>query len=213
MGLVSQVFDESTLASLQGPPRRRPRALLHHRREHLAQRAADVPAHRDRLDRAGPQRQPDQHPRARRAGRRPRRRRSASSTCRRQRAGRRPTTPAWSPRCWRTTPTCSLEENAAEVLPELRGAFSLRLDGREHPVRRPRPAGHPAAGARPARARLGGRLGDRGARHRRRLLHPRGRARRDGRRSTRTACAAAASPRPPPSTACSSSSTSPAPTP
>ncbi len=82
-------------------------------------------------------------------------------------------------------PDSSVEERAIEVLPKLRGAFSLRLDGRDDAVRRPRPAGHPAAGARPARARLGGRQRDRRARHRRRVLHPRGRARRDGRRSTR----------------------------
>ena len=58
----------------------------------------------------------------------------------------------------RTTPTSRSRRPRCEVLPQLRGAFSLRLHGRGHPVRRPRPAGHPPAGARPARARLGGRL-------------------------------------------------------
>ena len=68
MGLVSQVFDESTLDSLKGHL-----AIGHSRysttgASHLAQRAADVPAHRGRLHRARPQRQPDQHPRAARDG-------------------------------------------------------------------------------------------------------------------------------------------------
>ena len=65
----------------------------------------------------------------------------------------------------------------------------LRLHGREHPVRRPRPPGRPPAGARPARARLGGRQRDRRAGHRRRALRPRDRARRADRASTSTACA------------------------
>ena len=43
------------------PPRHRPRALLHHRVEHLAQRAAGLPRGRRRRLRARPQRQPHQH--------------------------------------------------------------------------------------------------------------------------------------------------------
>ena len=35
----------------------------------------------------------------------------------------RPTTPAWSPRCWPHHPDTSLEQRALEVLPQLRGAF------------------------------------------------------------------------------------------
>ena len=62
------------------------------------------------------------------------------------------------------------------------GRLLLRLDGRAHAVRRPRPAGHPAPGPRPARAGLGDRLRDRRPRHRRCVVHPRDRARRDGRR-------------------------------
>ena len=50
------------------------------------------------------------------------------------------------------------------------------LHGRAHALRGPRPAGHPPARARPAGARLGGRLRDRGARHRRGVLRPRDRA-------------------------------------
>ena len=44
LGLVAQVFDEPTLASLQRPPRDRPHPLLDHRRRHLGER----PAHRFR---------------------------------------------------------------------------------------------------------------------------------------------------------------------
>ena len=80
-------------------------------------------------------------------------------------------------------------------------------------VRRPRPAGHPAAGPRPARARLGGRQRGRRARHDRCPRRPRGRARR-ARRHRRERPAL------PPvrrsrrrRAACSSTSTSPAPTP
>ena len=65
-------------------------------------------------------------------------------------------------------PDRSLEQAALEVLPQLRGAFSLVFMDEDDAVRRARPAGHPAAGARPARARLGGGQRDRGAGHRRR---------------------------------------------
>ena len=57
------------------------------------------------------------------------------------------------------------------------GRLLVRLHGRDHAVRRPRPAGHPAAGAGPARERLGGRQRGRRARHRRGPRRPRGRAR------------------------------------
>ena len=102
-GLAGLRRDDARLA--QGPPRDRPRALLHDRRQHLAERPADVPAHRRRLDRARPQRQPDQH------------RTSCAEMVAdlpgpageldltRGRRRRRPTTPAWSPRCSPTTPT------------------------------------------------------------------------------------------------------------
>ena len=122
MGLVSQVFDESTLDSLKGHL-----AIGHSRysttgASHLAERPADVPAHRRRLHRARPQRQPDQHPRAARTW---------SPTC--------PAPPA-SSRCKPASrastndtslvtallahhPDTSLEQRALEVLPQLRGAF------------------------------------------------------------------------------------------
>ena len=75
----------------------------------------------------------------------------------------------------------TVEEAAPRVLPKVKGAFSLCLHGRAHALRRPRPAGHPPAGARPSGARLGGGLRDRRPGHLRRQLHPRDRARRDGR--------------------------------
>jgi amidophosphoribosyltransferase len=99
-----------------------------------------------------------------------------------------------------------------EVLPQLRGAFSLVwMD--EHPVRGARPAGHPPAGARPPRARLGRRERDPRAGHRRRVVRPRDRARRAGRdRRGRPAFTQRfAEPQQPPA-ASSSTSTSPAPT-
>ncbi len=163
-----------------GSPRGRARALLDHRREHLAQRPADVPAHRDRLDRAGAQRQPDQHPRARRQGR------SAGRGLRRARHpgqgrphGHQRHQPGHG--APRAPPRHEPGGERRPGPPRAPRRLLVRLDGREHPVRRPRRAGRPAAGPRPARARLGGRLRDRRPRHRRRVLHPRGRARRDGR--------------------------------
>ena len=75
-------------------------------------------------------------------------------------------------------PDRSLEQAALEVLPQLRGAFSLVFMDEDDAVRRARPAGHPAAGAGPAGARLGGGQRDRRARHRRRRAGPRDRARR-----------------------------------
>ena len=63
----------------------------------------------------------------------------------------------------------SVEQAAMEVLPQIEGAFSLVVHGRAHALRRPRPAGRPPARARPARPRLGRHVRDGGARHRRRL--------------------------------------------
>ena len=95
-------------------------------------------------------------------------------------------------------PDLSLEAAALEVLPPLRGRLLAGLHGRDHAVRRARPAGRPAAGARPARARLGGRHRDRGARHRRRVVRPRGRARRADRDRRARPADRSASPRPTP---------------
>ena len=106
MGLVSQVFDEATWPRLRG------HLAIGHARysttgaERLGERPADLPLHRHRRDRAGPQRQPDQHPRAgaarRRAGRSVRRAApgwgAPDAVDVRHRPGR--------PRCSRATPTC-----------------------------------------------------------------------------------------------------------
>ena len=83
------------------------------------------------------------------------------------------------------------------------------LHGRGDPVRRPRPPGHPAAGARPARARLGGGQRDRRPGHRRRLLRPRGRSRGADRRGRQRSAQPDVRRRRSPRAACSSTSTSP----
>ena len=88
-----------------------------------------------------------------------------------------------------------------------------RLHGRDHALRRPRPAGHPAARARPAGPRLGRGQRDRGAGHRRRLLHPGDRAGRAHRHRRGRPARRSASPRPSPRAASSSTSTWPARTP
>src|SRR5699024_6423439 len=93
----------------------------------------------------------------------------------------------------------TLTETALEMLPQVRGAFSLAFmtedtlyaardpqrtgnapaaarrlppggHDRRHPLRRPRPAGDPATGAGPAGTRLGGHLRNRGFGHHRRCL-------------------------------------------
>ena len=69
-----------------------------------------------------------------------------------------------------------LHAAAMELLPDPARRVLPGLLRREHPVRRPRPARHPPAGAGPAGPRLGGRLGDRCPGHRRCVVRPRGRA-------------------------------------
>ena len=64
MGLVSQVFNEQTLQHPLRPAGHRPRALLHHRLQRVAERAADPPRPQRRRHRPGPQRQPGEHRRA-----------------------------------------------------------------------------------------------------------------------------------------------------
>ena len=93
-------------------------------------------------------------------------------------------------------PDTSLEQRALEVLPLLRGRLLLRLDERGHALRRPRPAGHPPAGARSPRPRLGRRQRGRRARHHRRQRGPRGRARRDDRHRRGRPALATGSPSP-----------------
>ena len=88
-----------------------------------------------------------------------------------------------------TYPGTDDEEAAREVLPHLRGRVQPGLHGRGDPVRGARSPGGPAAGAGPARAWLGGGQRDRRAGHRRCLLRPGGRARRAASPSTRPGCA------------------------
>ena len=112
----------------------------------------------------------------------------------------------------RARPRAALAARAAPP----RGRLLPRGHGREPRHRRPRPQRLPAAVPRPARGRLGAGLGEPGARHRRRPLRPRARARRDGGHRRHRPPVAAALPRRagrPASSACSSSSTSPGPTP
>ena len=69
MGLVSNAFDDRTLAGAHGLRRDRPHPLLDDGLEHVAQRAARVPRRRPARVRARPQRQPREHRSARRRGR------------------------------------------------------------------------------------------------------------------------------------------------
>ena len=196
------------LGALQRPPRDRPHPLLHHRLVHLGERPADVPlaptpaalalGHNGNLTNTA------ELARGRRAG--PARRACAATT---------DTDAADTAllRAARPDPDLSLEAAALEVLPHAARRVLAGLHGRAHPLRRPRPAGRPPAGARPARARLGGRQRDRRAGHRRRVVRPRGRAGRADRDRRARRCARRASPRPTPRAACSSTSTWPGPTP
>ena len=150
----------------------RPLALLDDRLERVAQRAADLPLHVVRLDRARPQRQPDEHRRPRQAGRRAgsrprpaRPRHPHLGGVERHRPGHRTAGRLLRPTA-RAGRRGDLPDDARRLL--------VRVHGRGHAVRRPRPAGHPAPRPRPARARLGRRLGDGRPRHRRRVVRARG---------------------------------------
>ena len=164
----------------EGTPRDRPLALLHDRRQHVAERPADLPAHRRRLHRARPQRQPDQHPRARPDGHRPPRprRRAAAAHPRHRDLDQRHRA---RHRAARAPPRHVAGAARAGGPPAAARRLLLRLDERGHALRRARPAGHPPAGARPPRPRLGGRQRGRRPRDDRRQRGPRGRARRDDR--------------------------------
>ena len=120
----------------------------------------------------GPQRQPGQHhrtdgPRARRGADRHPRRHRRHHRLRHPRRAAGPRRRGLHPRTGRagTSP-----DGARRVLPD--------LHGREHALRGARPARGAAAVAGPARPRLGRGVGDRRARHRRRVVRPRHRARR-----------------------------------
>ncbi len=118
LGLVSQVFDEPTLASLRG------HLAIGHTRysttggSNWENAQPTHPRHHGRHDdRAGPQRQPGQH---RRAGPRGRRRVGASTV----RDGA-TTDTALVTTLLASRPDLSVEAAALEVLPQLRGAFSF----------------------------------------------------------------------------------------
>ena len=153
MGLVAQVFDEGHLNSLRG------HLAIGHTRysttgfQRLGERPADLPVHRRGLDRAGPQRQSHQHPRPAELVEK-----LAAESGQLTYDGAGPTQE--ETRRWRegirgshaalhsTTdteivtallasyPDMSLEQAALEVLPQLRGAFSLVFMDEEHAVRR-----------------------------------------------------------------------------
>ena len=106
-----------------------------------------------------------------------------------------------------------LEAAAMELLPTLQGRVLPGVLRRAHPVRRAGPARRPPAGARPAGPRLGGRVGDRSAGHRRRHRSSARWSRASCSPSTRTGCAASISRRRSRRAACSSTSTWPGRTP
>ena len=192
---MSQVFDERSLALAARAPRRRALPLLDDRWLHLGER----PAHARRPRRAArspwpttaTSPTPPSCATSSTAARRRRQRRGelAPRQHHRHRAGHGP-----ARRRPRPHPRGRRARRAAAAARRL----LLRLHGRAHAVRRARPAGHPPARPRPARARLGGRS----ARPRRSTSSaPRWSARSSrasSSPSTRTACARSGSPRPTP---------------
>ena len=138
----SQVFDESHLASLLGHL-----AVGHCRYSTTGSSVWEnaQPTFRSTatgVDRAGPQRQPDQHPRARpaRSTSWPRPRRAARCGGAPRDALDQRHRPA-SPPCSPSHPDLSLEAAALEVLPDAARRLLAGVDGRDHALRRARPAG------------------------------------------------------------------------
>ena len=142
MGLVAQVFDEEKLQALPGRRRDRAHAVLDDGLERLGERAAARPSRPCPHGRARPQRQPDEHERA--AGRARRRRHRARRHLRhrgdrgadRERSG---------------PDRGSGRAGDAAARGRLLGRRALGGEA----ARIPRPAGNPAALARPAGRRLG----------------------------------------------------------
>ena len=206
MGLVSQVFHESHLSSLRG------HLAVGHTRYSTTGASVWENAqptfgrHRDRHGRARPQRQPHQHRRARRPAATPPtpRGRARPGRHHRHRADH---------RAARRQPRPHAGGHRAGGAAAAARRLLAGLHGRDHPVRRPRPPGHPAAGPGPARPRLGRRERDRGAGHRRRLGRARGRARRVHRDRRERAAHRPLRRGPSPRAASSSTSTSPVRTP
>jgi len=168
LGLVSQVFDEQTLAAMEGHV-----AIGHCRYStsgfhHVGERPAGVPQHRRRhRRRTRSQRQPGQchrpgHPR-------PRSRADRDSRCTSRHDGLRHPRRAAGPRRRRR------HLGAGRPRPAADGAWRLLSDlhGREHPLCGPRPLRCAAVVVGAAGPRLGGGVRDRRAGHRRRLVRPR----------------------------------------
>ena len=107
MGLVSQVFDESTLSQPGRPHRDRPLPLLDHRRQHLGERPADLPRRRHggsiALGHNG--NLINTHELKQMVETLPQEQDELDLHLRQARRDAPPTTPAWSPRCSPTTPT------------------------------------------------------------------------------------------------------------
>ena len=176
MGLVSQVFTEGVLASLQGHV-----AIGHCRYSTTGSSVWEnaQPTFRSTghgPPGAGPQRQPDQHPRAGDPGRGcrvPVRRPAAGhpdALHLRHRAAQRA--------AGRAPGRVDADGRRRRAAARARG-LQPGLHGRQHAVRRTGPAGHPSPGDRPVGARrLDRGLGVRGPGHRRCDVRARGRARR-----------------------------------
>ena len=172
LGLVSQVFDEQTLAAMEGHVADRALPLLHHRLHHLGKRPAGVPQHRGgHRRRARPQRNlvntTELAARARDAGLIGTRGSTAATT----------DSDILGALLAHGAADATLEQAALELLPTVRGAFCVTFMDENTLYAARDPARRAAAVVGAARPRLGGGVGDRRAGHRRRLLRPRYRAR------------------------------------
>ena len=216
MGLVTQVFDERRLAPLDG------HLAIGHVRYSTTGSSSwrnAQPVYRSVGDAGfalGPQRQPHQHRRARRApraccpGMAPRRHRPRlHHRLRARRRAHRPRVRGRAP-LRRPRPRARARDACCR---SCAGGFSFVMMDEAHLIGVRDPHGFwPLVLGRVER-RLGARERDRRARHRRRALRARGRAGRDDRDRRVGRARRTASPSPTPSSASSSSSTSPAPTP
>jgi hypothetical protein len=159
-----------------GPPGHRPRPVLHHRLEHVGQRAAHLPGHRGRRLRPGAQREPRQHRGAVLEHRRPRR-----HGHQRQRPGGRAVARRHGVHQRRPQRRARPGTGAGDGAAVPAGRLLPRRHGRLAPGRRPRSQRFPPVVPGPPPDGVGAGLRDAGTRHRGRSLRPRARARRDGR--------------------------------
>ena len=142
MGLVSQVFDESALASLRGHIAVGHTPVLHDRRLDVGERAADPRRGRGDVSCLGAQRKPHQHHGAARPGRDQLGSRRAA---RRARPGQHLRHGARDDAA-RGRPRPPHRDGGARGAAAAAGRLLLRLHGREHPVRGARrPRGAPLA--------------------------------------------------------------------